>query len=429
MRFEAQSNGSPACSHACRGFIGCSHALFIALAAALLCAPDAFARQVEQAHWNATETRGTGISQGELAIGVVPIGEALLTEDGCGIATCHATLARTELTVDLQITTQLVACEWVFQCVAGNEGLTLQCGTGELAIAVKSARKWRVLAVGESLTLEPGENALMYVDVGAAALSNVTAQLLVTAGSLATVEGLSGYWYAPTGQEWICTGAANWLIGEEDISCPNVPYPTCGGDDMYVFGVASKTDIGISLYAGPYPNIIEVQCEFLLATDCCAAFHQVSGPYCDVFPTIDGQELPRPAGTYEPCRPLEGLIALSAGWHTLSGYTYDLGSGDYTLHFTQGDCGLDCNNNAQPDSQEISWAAVYENIDLDTDLDAQLDSCERAYGDLNLDGIVGSADLAIMLNNWGGDSIGDMNADGNVNAIDLGILLAGWSRS
>ena len=97
------------------------------------------------------------------------------------------------------------------------------------------------------------------------------------------------------------------------------------------------------------------------------------------------------------------------------------------LYFTQCDGGLDCNNNGLNDRFEI-FQAEWQGVYLDSDYDTQLDSCERAAGDLNLDGSVGSADLAILLNNWGGDSIGDLNADGNVNAIDLGILLAGWSR-
>jgi len=48
-------------------------------------------------------------------------------------------------------------------------------------------------------------------------------------------------------------------------------------------------------------------------------------------------------------------------------------------------------------------------------------------GDLDGDGIVGGADLAIMLNNWNGIGVGDINSDGGVDGIDLGILLNNWS--
>jgi hypothetical protein len=48
-------------------------------------------------------------------------------------------------------------------------------------------------------------------------------------------------------------------------------------------------------------------------------------------------------------------------------------------------------------------------------------------GDLDGDGIVGGADLAIMLNNWNGIGVGDINNDGGVDGIDLGILLNNWT--
>ncbi|MEY4118797.1 MAG: hypothetical protein RLZZ116_2125 [Planctomycetota bacterium] len=49
-------------------------------------------------------------------------------------------------------------------------------------------------------------------------------------------------------------------------------------------------------------------------------------------------------------------------------------------------------------------------------------------GDLDGDGIVGGADLAMMLNNWNGIGVGDINNDGGVDGIDLGILLNNWTN-
>lgn len=55
----------------------------------------------------------------------------------------------------------------------------------------------------------------------------------------------------------------------------------------------------------------------------------------------------------------------------------------------------------------------------------------QRLGDLNEDGLVGSQDLSIMLNNWGQTSFGsnpaDLNNDGVVNAPDLTILVGNWS--
>ena len=47
--------------------------------------------------------------------------------------------------------------------------------------------------------------------------------------------------------------------------------------------------------------------------------------------------------------------------------------------------------------------------------------------DLNGDGFVDAADLAIMLNNWNGIGLGDINQDGGVDATDLALILNAWS--
>jgi len=47
--------------------------------------------------------------------------------------------------------------------------------------------------------------------------------------------------------------------------------------------------------------------------------------------------------------------------------------------------------------------------------------------DLNQDGVISGADLAILLGNWQGTTIGDINRDGLVNGADLAILLNSWT--
>lgn len=47
-------------------------------------------------------------------------------------------------------------------------------------------------------------------------------------------------------------------------------------------------------------------------------------------------------------------------------------------------------------------------------------------GDLNYDGVVNAADLALMLGGWGGSGVADINGDGIANAADLSILLGNW---
>lgn len=51
----------------------------------------------------------------------------------------------------------------------------------------------------------------------------------------------------------------------------------------------------------------------------------------------------------------------------------------------------------------------------------------RVPGDLDGDGAVSGADLAIMLQQWGGPGSGDLDGDGVVDGADLGLLLNLWS--
>ncbi|MSR40564.1 MAG: hypothetical protein EXS10_01500 [Phycisphaerales bacterium] len=46
--------------------------------------------------------------------------------------------------------------------------------------------------------------------------------------------------------------------------------------------------------------------------------------------------------------------------------------------------------------------------------------------DLNGDGVVNAADLAILLNNWGGSGLGDLDGNGYVDAADVAALLNAW---
>ncbi len=51
------------------------------------------------------------------------------------------------------------------------------------------------------------------------------------------------------------------------------------------------------------------------------------------------------------------------------------------------------------------------------------------FGDLNGDGAVGAADLALMFQYWGLPGIGDLDRDGVTNGFDLTLLLGAWSKN
>jgi hypothetical protein len=72
------------------------------------------------------------------------------------------------------------------------------------------------------------------------------------------------------------------------------------------------------------------------------------------------------------------------------------------------------------------WVAFGKSAPVALDaVEIQFNSNNAA--DLNGDGMVDGADLAILLGNWGGTGIGDLNHDGIVNGADVALLLGSWS--
>ena len=84
---------------------------------------------------------------------------------------------------------------------------------------------------------------------------------------------------------------------------------------------------------------------------------------------------------------------------------------------------LDCDADGQIDTCEIA-----ANAGLDKNANGRLDTCELARGDLNLDGVVNAADLAVLLAFWGvpGAPVGDLDGDGVVAGADLAVMLGNW---
>jgi formylglycine-generating enzyme required for sulfatase activity len=83
----------------------------------------------------------------------------------------------------------------------------------------------------------------------------------------------------------------------------------------------------------------------------------------------------------------------------------------------------DCDGNGTPDTCDIDGGAS------DIDADGVLDSCEQAFGDLNLDGVISGADLAQVLTAWGTSGVADFDGDGNVGGADLAFILSRWRES
>jgi hypothetical protein len=65
--------------------------------------------------------------------------------------------------------------------------------------------------------------------------------------------------------------------------------------------------------------------------------------------------------------------------------------------------------------------------DATLSLEGTIGSCGAA--DLDCDGIVGAADLSLLLSAWGMNGAGDLDDDGFVGAADLSLLLAAWGTT
>ncbi|MSR69730.1 MAG: hypothetical protein EXS17_05215 [Phycisphaerales bacterium] len=82
----------------------------------------------------------------------------------------------------------------------------------------------------------------------------------------------------------------------------------------------------------------------------------------------------------------------------------------------------DCNGNGVPDSCDIAAGAI------DSDADGRIDSCERGYGDFDLNGFVDGLDLSYILSGWGQTNppIGDVDGNGLIDGGDLTAVLSRW---
>jgi hypothetical protein len=148
-------------------------------------------------------------------------------------------------------------------------------------------------------------------------------------------------------------------------------------------------------------------------------------------------------GIPDDCKPDCDGDGLPDAWELAQGLDVDC-NGNATLdrcEIAQAP-GLDCDGDQQLDACEIAATPsidcdgdgsidaceIAANPGLDKNANGRLDWCELRRGDLNLDGIVNAADLAVLLALWNVPQapVGDLNGDGAVGAADLAIMLGNW---
>ncbi|MCX5650492.1 MAG: hypothetical protein NTU45_03770 [Planctomycetota bacterium] len=84
------------------------------------------------------------------------------------------------------------------------------------------------------------------------------------------------------------------------------------------------------------------------------------------------------------------------------------------------DCGGDGTDDPDTDGDGLA-----DCLDPDANGNGR-DDLEESSGDLNGDGLVGGADLTILLANWGANGLGDLDGDGTIGPKDLAALFSHW---
>ena len=193
-----------------------------------------------------------------------------------------------------------------------------------------------------------------------------------------------------------------WILGHNSGGL------NMGPNTSGYFSVESYVEVVFKLYQ---PTIVEfattAQAHSSLVQGTIAEVsildHQ-TGEYVDDNVNIDDNGVP--ANCEDTCcncgdyQRNEGIVLLQPGYYTFAGRSHvwqDWTDGEF-------DIGTAANNNSH--MHFTAWIP----------------------GDINLDGQVDGADLALLLAAWGGDdAMADLNGDGVVNGADMAVILANWS--
>jgi opacity protein-like surface antigen len=202
------------------------------------------------------------------------------------------------------------------------------------------------------------------------------------------------------------------------IGCkPEVDYPEECDSQGYGSGTASVGPNRIELTLNVHGNAWASQSlQFTLEADCCVTYDvEASGATQWHVSFLNPDE----------ANHRSGKVSVPAGSYSASLSTefWD----EYTsivLVFDYEFCDEDCDADGQVDSDQITRGSA-----PDVNGNGVLDVCDFRAGDLNLDGVVGSADLTLLLGAWGGTlpEITDLTGDGVVNSADLSFLLSKWN--
>jgi hypothetical protein len=174
-----------------------------------------------------------------------------------------------------------------------------------------------------------------------------------------------------------------------------------------------------STHAHDYYGIIESpDAKYIIvasrAQSALVRFDAITGAYLGRFDVQESALLSRASGIALSGNGLAYLAPSSASSSTLNGYNTGTGYVERTYRSYAADAG------------PAQAVVVAPKSSSDANGDLIPDECQLAGPDLNGDGQVDAADLAILLGAWGTPGA-DLNGDGTTSGQDLAILLGAWT--
>ncbi|MFM1868591.1 MAG: hypothetical protein RL591_1999 [Planctomycetota bacterium] len=330
--------------------------------------------------------------------------------DSCGqYSVVHGRVTNTASAIETSLTwpDEFSYIQLSMRFTAGVTGAWLRYTDTALSVTVEvEAAK---IPPNQSFWLAPNQTADASVSSWNGGFGSM--QVLIESGDLVNV-------FAEV--DWYRKSASGNYVGGSCTTIGCVPEidelgGSCGADTGSGDASVDPNRIELNINSGSDSEASQ-SLQFTVTADCCVTYNLQVDYHVDWYVSFLGA----PYNQYRG-----GKINVPAGSYSVSHQAgYKGADSTIILIFAYGFCDDDCDADGQLDSNQIKWGWA-----PDVNSNGVLDVCDLRGGDLNLDGVVGSADLTLLLGAWGGTlpEIIDLTGDGVVSTADLSFLFSKWN--